>query len=575
MGSRFPLASTFVRLGMLLCVVSALVLPVANSPGASAQGSIALLVNGSGGPVTVPLGTDVALSVSGLNPSSSFTVAWYTGADCGLGILAGTLSDIASDIGSYDSGLGAQPNTPASWQIRVDDGTNRSNCVQVTWEAQPDSPTPIPPATNTPVPTATYTPVPTATYTPSPEPSPTPDPGPLGLTVNGGPGPITGKAGGTALLEMTGLIPGIGFELHLVLQPTCAIVDRPSTFNGSASSTRSQEVGIFAAGQSYSYLLVQGTRTSNCVTITVPPFGTATATSTAVPTATFTPVPTVTPSPTATSTVTPSPEPSSTPTNTVPTATTTAIPTSTTTPTPTATSTPLPTATNTPIPHGIALTADGSPGPLTVAVGTVLPLVGTGLTANGPFTYAAYDGGDCGLDLMAAQDFMADEEGEWTGSSLSSDQPVTWWIRLTDGPNNSNCVQISWQTAVPSPSPTPTTPVTATPTATATSTATSTAVPTATSTSTAAATDPAEPTSTGDPTATATADSTVVPTHDAPATDPTVVPTLSPTSPVSALPNTGDGGSGTSPAMLGVLIGMSLALLVLAATQIGRRTSGS
>ena len=114
----------------------------------------------------------------------------------------------------------------------------------------------------------------------------------------------------------------------------------------------------------------------------------------------------------------------------------------------------------------INLTVNGSVGPITVPVNTSLPILATGLTPLGTFTYTAYQGGDCGLGLVAAQDLEADAAGVWNWSSLSFSTPTTLWIRVSDGPNNSNCVQITWQTVNPTATSTPTPDPTGTATAT-------------------------------------------------------------------------------------------------------------
>lgn len=529
---------------------------VGSAPIATAQGTINLTANGSSGSLTLPQGEMAYLAVSGLSPSATFGVYWYTGGGCGVGLAGSQGNLLADESGAWNGTLDSVPVTPTTWWVRVDDGVDRSNCVAITWSAVISSPTTVP----TQVPPTAIPPSPTQIPpTPTLEPSPTPDLGPLGLTVNGGPGPLISRAGDTALLQMTGLQPGVGFALRLSNQPTCTAEYVVISFNGNASTTRLQEVGVFGPNQSYSYLVVQGTRTSNCVTITIPPTATVPATNTAEPTA-ATSIPTTTVEPTATST-------STTTATTTPEATAmgTTVSTATTTPNPTATNPPDPTATTTPVPQSIVLMADGSLGPLTVPVGTSLALVGTGLTANGPFTHATYGGGDCGLGLITVQDLVADAAGEWIGGNLSSSTPVTWWIRVTDGPNNSNCVEITWDAGSATNTPV----VTAT--ATATSTATATLAPT--STATAAVTSTPAPSATSTPTATSVSPGTVTPTEmvTATMTMAPIDPTPTATSPVSALPSTGGSDNGASPGMLGVLLGMSLALLVLAVIQVDRK----
>ena len=334
MGNRCQPLGWIVRLGLLLGVACALVVP-SGIPSADAQGAPTLLVNGSEGPLTVPLGADLNVSLTGLVPDSSLTVAWYVGADCGLGF-SGVENGSASDTGTYSGTLESPSGAPATWFVRATNGPNNSNCVQVSWISAPQSPTPDPTATTAPPPTPTPTipPSPTPTVTPSPEPSPTPDPGPLVLTVNGGAGPLIARAGDTAVLEMTGLVPLRDFQLHLSLQPTCTDAVTEIPFTGSASSYRYQVVGVFSAGSTYSYRVVQDGRTSNCVTISIPAASTATATSTTVPTATATVTVTPSPEPTATASATSTTIPTSTPSPTV-----TPVPTGTMPPTATATST--------------------------------------------------------------------------------------------------------------------------------------------------------------------------------------------------------------------------------------------
>src|SRR5687768_9513115 len=163
---------------------------------------------------------------------------------------------------------------------------------------------------------------------------------------------------------------------------------------------------------------------------------------------------------------------------------------------------------------GISLTINGSAGPITVPVNTNLPIVATGLTPLDTFTYAAYQGGDCGLGLVATQDLEADAAGVWDWSSLSFSTPTTLRIRVTDGPNNSNCVQITWQAVQPTQiPPTAVPPTSVPPTQVPPTSVPSTAVP-STATATPTVIVPATATVTTTPNPTGSATVTVTPTTD-------------------------------------------------------------
>ena len=598
--SRSTWLTRFVAVTLLLLVALGITHIPTNT---SAQSSILVTTRDGGpGPIVASVDSTVAFMVSGLVPGVEFEASAWRDGECLTGTQLGSSETYRADANGNWSEGSVWTNVTQTWGIVATQGANVSNCFVVTW----------------------------ANPTPTPTPSPTPEP--LVMTINGGPGPVTGTAGGTAVLGVTGLTPLEGFELHFTNGPTCTASYTPLYFTGVPRSSENITVGTFAPNQSYSYLAVQGGRTSNCVTISVPPE--PTATNTPPPTATSTPEPTATPVPlvmtvnggpgTVTGTsggtanlgisgLTPLEDFELRFTN-GPTCTASfsplqqaGVPSSSTT------ITIGPFAPNQSysylavqggrssncvtitIPPDLTMTSNGSLGPIEVPVRTSVPLYASGAPANTQIRLVIFRDSSC-QSMIGDAHKISDANGEADFGIIGLGSPNTWSFQLRYEGFFSNCLVVTWfaPTATPEP-PTPTatpeptatnTPeptATNTPEPTATNTpeptATSTPEPTATSTPepTATATNTPVPTSTSTPVATATntpqpiATSTPSPTSTATGGQGTIPsPSPSPTVPITELPNTGSGSNPTALAV-GMMLAFAIAFGLFALIANGRR----